>query len=71
MAMALRLEGIPHSYWEATWIYTLLGIPIKALIIALFGLHRQAWSRVGVRDLVRLGLAVALAGLSFSEWRGR
>ncbi|TFU25710.1 polysaccharide biosynthesis protein [Thermus tengchongensis] len=63
LAMALRLEGIPHSYWEATWIYTLLGIPIKALIIALFGLHRQAWSRVGVRDLVRLGLAVALAGV--------
>lgn len=62
LAMALRLEGLPSPYWEATWVYTLLGIPVKALLIALFGLHRQAWSRVGVRDLVRLGTAVGLGG---------
>ncbi|MDM7324693.1 MAG: nucleoside-diphosphate sugar epimerase/dehydratase [Thermus sp.] len=60
LAMILRLEGLPPSYWEATWVYVMLGIPVKALFIAYFGLHRQAWSRIGVRDLVRLGLAVGL-----------
>lgn len=63
LAMILRLEGLPPSYWEATWVYVLLGIPVKALFIAYFGLHRQAWSRIGVRDLVRLGLAVGLGGV--------
>lgn len=63
LAMVLRLEGLPTQYREATAIYTLLGIPLKALLIALFGLHRQAWSRVGVRDLLRLGLAVASGGV--------
>lgn len=62
MAMVLRLEGLPPQYREAAVVYTLLGIPLKALLIALFGLHRQAWSRVGVRDLLRLGLAVASGG---------
>lgn len=62
LAFGLRLDGFPIRYWEATWMYTLLGIPVKALLIALFGLHRQAWSRVGVRDLVRLGLAIGLGG---------
>ncbi|RTH28098.1 polysaccharide biosynthesis protein, partial [Thermus scotoductus] len=62
LAMALRIEGLPPSYWETTWVYALLGIPVKALLIALFGLHRQAWRRVGVRDLVQLGTAVGLGG---------
>ncbi|MFN3180073.1 MAG: polysaccharide biosynthesis protein, partial [Thermus sp.] len=63
--MVLRLEGLPPQYRDVAWIYTLLGIPVKALLIAAFGLHRQAWSRVGVRDLVRLGLAVGSGGAIF------
>ncbi|GAA6755570.1 nucleoside-diphosphate sugar epimerase/dehydratase [Thermus thalpophilus] len=63
LAMVLRLEGLPPQYKEPALIYTLLGVPLKALLIALFGLHRQAWSRVGVRDLLRLGLAVGLGGV--------
>ncbi|MFN3368970.1 MAG: polysaccharide biosynthesis protein [Thermus sp.] len=65
LAMVLRLEGLPPQYRDVAWIYTLLGIPVKALLIAAFGLHRQAWSRVGVRDLVRLGLAVGSGGAIF------
>ncbi|BAW01142.1 epimerase/dehydratase WbiI [Thermus thermophilus] len=62
LAFLLRLEGLPPEYQASLWVYTLLGLPVKALLIALFGLHRQAWSRVGVRDLVRLALAVGLGG---------
>lgn len=62
LAFFLRLEGLPPQYQASLWVYTLLGLPVKALLIALFGLHRQAWSRVGVRDLVRLALAVGLGG---------
>ena len=62
IALVLRLEGLPPQYREAAVVYTLLGVPLKALLIALFGLHRQAWSRVGVRDLLRLGVAVATGG---------
>jgi FlaA1/EpsC-like NDP-sugar epimerase len=62
LAFLLRLEGLPPQYWDSLWIYTLLGVPIEALIITLFGFHRQAWSRVGVRDLVRLVLGVGLGG---------
>jgi FlaA1/EpsC-like NDP-sugar epimerase len=62
LAFFFRLEDLLPQYWDSLWIYTLLGVPIEALIIALFGLHRQAWSRVGVRDLVRLALGVGLGG---------
>ncbi|MBW6394565.1 polysaccharide biosynthesis protein [Thermus sp. SYSU G05001] len=63
LAMVLRLDGLPPRYWEPTWVYALLGIPIKALLIHAFGLHRQAWSRIGVRDLIRLSLAVGTGGV--------
>jgi FlaA1/EpsC-like NDP-sugar epimerase len=62
LAFFFRLEDLLPQYWDSLWIYTLLGVPIEALIIALFGLYRQAWSRVGVRDLVRLALGVGLGG---------
>jgi FlaA1/EpsC-like NDP-sugar epimerase len=62
LAFFFRLEDLLPQYWDSLWIYTLLGVPIEALIIALFGLHRQAWNRVGVRDLVRLALGVGLGG---------
>lgn len=62
MALFLRLEGLPPQYWDFLWTYSLLSLPIQALLIALFGLHHQAWSRVGVRDLVRLALGVGLGG---------
>ena len=62
LAFLLRLEGLPPQYRDSLWIFVLLGFPIKAFFIALFGLHRQAWSRVGVRDLVRLALGVGVGG---------
>ncbi|TBH21918.1 polysaccharide biosynthesis protein [Thermus thermamylovorans] len=60
LAFTLRLEGLPPQYREVALVYALLGLPVKALLVYFFGLHLQAWSRVGVRDLLRLLKAVVL-----------
>lgn len=67
LAFLLRLEVISARYLPGMLVYLALGIPIKALILWGFGLHRQAWSAVSMRDLgavfkgVGLGTVVLFA----------
>ncbi len=56
----LRLEGMPERYVASVLLYVALGTPVRAACILLFRLHRQSWSRVGLRDLWHLGMAVGL-----------
>lgn len=60
LAYLLRLEMIAIRHISSLLVYLAVGLPVRALMIWGFGLHRQAWSMVGVRDLVRLAGAVGL-----------
>ncbi len=40
--------------------YVVFGVIPKAGLLYFFGLHRQSWHKVGVRDLYRLGAVLAL-----------
>ncbi len=59
-AFALRLGlPIPKLYSRSELFYILLSLAIKVTLILGFGLFRQSWRSIGVRDLTRLGKAVA------------
>lgn len=60
LAFWLRLENPWERYQDALAAYTILGIPLKALMIWAFGFHRQSWHGVGVRDLNVLVRGVGL-----------
>ena len=60
LAFWLRLENPWARYQDALVAYTILGIPLKALMIWAFGFHRQSWRGVGVRDLNVLVRGVGL-----------
>lgn len=75
--LILWAVAVPLSFWvrlegarlEATRyaplipIYTILSVLVKAAAIYGFGLHRQSWRRVGVRDLFRLIWAVGVVSV--------
>lgn len=65
LAFLLRLEVISTRYLPGMLVYLALSIPVKALILWGFGLHRQAWSAVGMRDLwaVVKGIGLGTAAL--------
>jgi len=59
--------GAPwFAYRVALVVYLILGLPVKAVLIWFFGLHRQAWQRVGVNDLYTLIKAVGIGTLFLS-----
>ncbi len=58
LAFMLRLEDPWPGYTQVALVYTLAGLPIKALLEATFALHLQAWRRAGIRDLYTLMKAV-------------
>lgn len=60
LAYLLRLETIPARYAPSVLIYLAIGIPVRATLIWVFGLHRQVWSMVGAQDLFNLTAAVGL-----------
>jgi FlaA1/EpsC-like NDP-sugar epimerase len=63
LAFGLRLDGWPAPYWKSILYYLLLSLPVKSILVWAYGLHLQAWSRFGFRDLWRLGQAVAAGTL--------
>jgi FlaA1/EpsC-like NDP-sugar epimerase len=63
LAFGLRLEGWPAPYWKTILYYLLLSLPVKSILVWAYGLHLQAWSRFGFRDLWRLVQAVAAGTL--------
>ncbi|MDL2342993.1 nucleoside-diphosphate sugar epimerase/dehydratase [Deinococcus sp. MIMF12] len=52
-------QGIPVNVWA----YCVLSLLVMSGLEKYYGLHRQEWQRVGLRDLQILGRAVALATL--------
>jgi FlaA1/EpsC-like NDP-sugar epimerase len=60
IAFWLRLDNPWPQYSHMVLLYTALGFPLKALLIYGFGLHRQSWHKVGVRDLEALAKAMGL-----------
>lgn len=51
LALSLRLEGIPPRYIQGLLSYALATVPLKAVLLWAFGLPRQSWATVGMRDL--------------------
>ena len=81
LAFFLRLEDPLARYGWVMAAYTLLGVPLKAMLIYTFGLYRQSWRNASMRDLLTLlkaigaGLALAMvvaflfhSPLSIGEW---
>lgn len=66
VAFLLRVEDAWLRYGTPMIHHALLSLPLKALLIYAFGLHRQTWHKVGVRDLTALlkavGTGVAVLG---------
>jgi len=60
IAFWLRVENPWFQYRETLIAYTFFGLPVKALLIFAFGLYRQSWRKIGIRDLYTL---VQVAGL--------
>jgi FlaA1/EpsC-like NDP-sugar epimerase len=63
LAFILRLEEGFTTYLHAVLIYTAISALVKALAIKYYGLHRQSWHKVGIKDLYRLIRVVVLVAL--------
>lgn len=66
LAYLLRLETLATAHVPSLLSYLAVGLPVRALMIWGFDLHRQGWSMVGARDLVRLAGAVGLGTVVLS-----
>lgn len=60
LAFWLRVESPLPRFAQTIPIYLLLTLPVKAVLIFLFGFHRQSWRKVGTRDLFSLMRGVGL-----------
>lgn len=69
-AYFLRLETTPLAWAQEALLLWALTIPVFLVAIHRFGLHRQSWGHVGIRDLVRLAVATGLTSiaLAFVAW---
>jgi FlaA1/EpsC-like NDP-sugar epimerase len=60
LAFFVRIDLPLLEHKRVIAFYVLLGLLPKAGLLYYFGLHRQSWHKVGVRDLYRLAAVVAL-----------
>jgi len=58
IAFRLRLPDPWRDNMLTSLYYVLGSLPIRVVLIPVFSLFRQSWSRVGVRDLIHIGQAV-------------
>lgn len=63
LAFYARLEGNVLRFSNIVGIYVLIFLPLKAAVIILFGLHRQSWHKIGIRDLNVLIRAISITVL--------
>ena len=61
-AFVLRLEAGPAEWWRSAAVLAVAGAPTFVFAVSTFGLHRQSWGSVGMRDIPRLAGAAALTG---------
>ncbi len=65
LAFYLRIETHFFQHTDDILYVTLLVLPLKAGIIYQLGFHRQAWSKTGIWDLMRLVQGVGVAVVAF------
>ena len=63
LAYVLRLDGDLMGVGRDVLFYLLIGIPVKAAVLGLFGLNRHIWRYVTFEDLGRLARLVGLVTL--------
>lgn len=57
VAYYLRLEAFPAAWLDGALLLFAFAGPLFFVCIHAFGLHRQSWGHVGMRDLLRLAVA--------------
>jgi len=62
-AYAFRTNLLESGIPLRVWVYILITVVIAGLVNAQYGLHRQAWRQVGIRDLTILARAVLITTL--------
>ncbi|GGM13511.1 polysaccharide biosynthesis protein [Deinococcus aerophilus] len=62
-AYVLRLDGDLTGVGRDVLLYLLIGVPVKAAVLGLFGLNRHIWRYVTFEDLGRLTRLVGLVTL--------
>ncbi len=68
IAFMLRLPTeVWPQYIGAALLYTQLTLPVKGVLVYVFGLYRQIWRRVAVWDLFTLIKATGLATVLFAS----
>jgi FlaA1/EpsC-like NDP-sugar epimerase len=60
LAFFVRIDLPWLEHKRAIVLYLALGLIPKALIVYVFGLHRQSWHKVGVRDAYLVARAIAV-----------
>jgi FlaA1/EpsC-like NDP-sugar epimerase len=63
LAFWVRLDLPLQQYGPQMLVYSLGLLPVRAALIYAFGLHRQSWHKVGVRDLYVLARAIGFVTL--------
>ena len=63
LAFWVRLDLPLQQYGSQMLVYSLGLLPVRASLIYAFGLHRQSWHKVGVRDLYVLARAIGFVTL--------
>jgi len=66
LAFWLRMDRSINDYASLLIWYLTVGIPIKALLIWSFGIYKQAWQKIGIKDLYALIKAIGLGELALS-----
>jgi FlaA1/EpsC-like NDP-sugar epimerase len=60
LAFVIRLETGWLDFVTEIYVLLLVGIPFKAGLIAVYGLHQRSWRKMGVRDLYALAQVTAI-----------
>ena len=63
LAYFLRIEMQVTEHYYDIAVMTALALPLKALVLYLYGFHRQSWRTIGIWDLFRIIQGVALVTL--------
>jgi FlaA1/EpsC-like NDP-sugar epimerase len=76
LAYLVRFDGrVPPEMLPGLVLLVAIGLPVRALAVVRFALHRQSWRHASFRDAVRVAQAVAvvgaidaLVGLTLTTW---
>ncbi len=66
VAFWLRLDNQAGKYQDAMRGFVFAQVVLASMLIFIFSLNRQVWSRIGTRDLVNLAKAVGIGMLALT-----